>query len=291
MQQNFRPEPADAGRNWPAMTAPTQRLEACVTGTLPYATGIGDTADSPLKTLSTQPATSTSATHRRNRTAWNERAEALARLRPAEHDDAVVVAEDPIARRERHTSEANRDVDLASPILTALAWVCAKRLHGQGQIRKRGDVPNRGVQDEPRPPVLQGEGGDHVPDERAVQGATAVYDEDRSVTGTGQLPPQQTVVVVAANRANPPRKARGASAVLPHLQVTRTHLLAELIGEIRSRNYAFVELLYPCRHGAAVGPGHGVNASLAGSTRPLKSLTSRIAVSQRSMCSGRTAAL
>src|SRR6186997_3681919 len=90
-------------------------------------------------------------------------------VQSALHQDAVGIRPHPPSGYEPHTRDHDLDIDLAYPVLRALARVRSERLHTERQHPDRVAIADRPVHDDAGPAVLDGGCRDEVPDERRLE--------------------------------------------------------------------------------------------------------------------------
>ena len=119
-----------------------------------------------------------------------------------EHHDAVVVAREDRAGRERDAAELDGDVDFPYAFLGTSLRDRAERLDPDGQMLQHRDVADSGIQHEPDPPVCGGDACDEIADERRLERPASVDDKDTPVARPLDLPAQKHVVIEAADRGD-----------------------------------------------------------------------------------------
>src|SRR5215211_6037472 len=125
----------------------------------------------------------------------------------AGHDDAVLVAVEVRARLAAHAAEGDGDVDLAGPLLGALARVGPEGLDADVQLAEGDRVAHGPVDHQPGPAVALGQPGDDVADQGRVQRPAAVDHQHLALARFREDLADEDVVLVAADRADPAGEA------------------------------------------------------------------------------------
>src|SRR5664279_3104836 len=121
------------------------------------------------------------------------------RIMDGQRDDAVVVGPKVIAGAKGRSAEGDVDITFTRAGLTALPGDRAKCLHAEIHSGQQVAIPDGTVDDQPGPPVVDGELCDDVTRQCGVHRSGAVDEQHAAAPRGGQYGSEQRVVLKAAD--------------------------------------------------------------------------------------------